>query len=482
MTKQASEFDWKQLFEERGYTAEPVEGPVDRGDDGTAPLAWFQLLTRFTQRGFLRVIAADADSKLKVELQVALPDGEDSGYLEALTRHLAGRGLDVEVVSEKRPWTLDLVLGSDERLGALIDDLEQLSAHVRRAEETGDIRALADEWSEGGTPASDEPETTDEDEPKSEQIDTASEPSSASSSPFESIGDDQPDEDAVPPTETTDENPDDDASTNPEEPPGRARLGAFEMRVDDGAVVLRANPDATATASALEHLGRSLRSKLENRFDLVARSTDVLDDAVELHMTPSELGATYGMPTGELCEDVAQYLDRQRQLADLGVSFDKMSPRRERTSRRPTEPSRPNSSVERPRERDRGSEPRAEVEESDDGVVFGFGEEDIAAASPSESSLDPGDYSDPRVMREDADTALVDVVLRHPGYSDRNMRQVLSILLDVDYYRAGKLIDQAPCVIAWGVSQERAREFKRVIEQSGGRVTLVEPDTLADAE
>ena len=60
----------------------------------------------------------------------------------------------------------------------------------------------------------------------------------------------------------------------------------------------------------------------------------------------------------------------------------------------------------------------------------------------------------------------------------RTIGQVLGILLEIDYPDALKLASQAPCIIAWGVSQERAQTMKRVIERTDGRVVLVEPDSL----
>jgi ribosomal protein L7/L12 len=471
VTDESSPFDWKSVLSERGHDPEPVEAPTGR-DEGAADLAWFQLITRFTQRGFLRVIAANSDDKVKVELQVALPGGDDAGYLDALLAHLRDTGISLELVSEERPWTLDLEVDAEEELRELVDDLELLSEHVRLAENSTALSALVEAWSDVAPVEDAQRGAADEEETNGDTPDASS-----GGGPFESIGDDEPAEDAQPPTESEGEEP---KADSPKTGIVRARLAAFRIRVESPAIVLTAKADIDADDSQLEQLGRSLRSKLENRFDLVARSTDVDSDAnqVALTLEPSELGATYGMPLGDLADDLARYLDRQRDLADLGVSLDKLSP----PSRRERDEKPRRSRSERAEKRSRGQEPKAEVEEEESGVVFGFGEEEIQAASPSDSNLEPGDYTDPRVMREDATTALVDVVLRHPGYSDRNMRQVLSILLDVDYYRAGKLIDEAPCVIAWGVSQERAREFKRVIEGAGGRVTLVEPDTLAEAE
>lgn len=144
--------------------------------------------------------------------------------------------------------------------------------------------------------------------------------------------------------------------------------------------------------------------------------------------------------------------------------------------------------------RDRSGSDPAPSDPSDQtgGVVLGLGSSpasptssgDSAPAAPTtadahpESPLEQGNYTDPRLMREDADTRLVDVVLRHPGYAERKMAHNLSILLSVDYGDAVDLVESAPCVIAWGVGLERAQNFKRVIEKAGGKVVLIEPDSL----
>ena len=95
------------------------------------------------------------------------------------------------------------------------------------------------------------------------------------------------------------------------------------------------------------------------------------------------------------------------------------------------------------------------------------------------TTLRQGDFTDERLRREDATTSLVDVVLRHPGYSDKNMAKVLTLLLSVDYSEALSIIALAPCVLARGTGQERARTMKSVVEGAGGKVVLVEPDTFA---
>jgi hypothetical protein len=101
------------------------------------------------------------------------------------------------------------------------------------------------------------------------------------------------------------------------------------------------------------------------------------------------------------------------------------------------------------------------------------------AGKPASGGLQAGNYRDPRLLREDATTSLVDVVLRHPGYAEEKMGHNLSILLDADYPDAMELVQTAPCVIAWSVGRDRGMKFKRVVERAGGKVVLVEPDSLS---
>jgi hypothetical protein len=103
---------------------------------------------------------------------------------------------------------------------------------------------------------------------------------------------------------------------------------------------------------------------------------------------------------------------------------------------------------------------------------------DLSAPPADGDPLIQGRYEDSRLNVPDAMTSLVDVVLRHPGYSDRRIGQVLSILLSVDYADALDLANSAPRVIVWGVGEERAQTMKTVIEGAGGKVVLVEPDTF----
>ena len=117
----------------------------------------------------------------------------------------------------------------------------------------------------------------------------------------------------------------------------------------------------------------------------------------------------------------------------------------------------------------RDSDPDDDVDEAPaeapDAVVFD------ATPSDEDAPLKPGFFDDARLKRPDATTSLVDVVLRHPGYSDKNIGQVLSILLSIEYASCLDLAAKAPVVVAWGVARERALTMKTVMEREQGRST-----------
>ncbi len=113
--------------------------------------------------------------------------------------------------------------------------------------------------------------------------------------------------------------------------------------------------------------------------------------------------------------------------------------------------------------------------EEEDAVVFAG-----ATVLDDDAPLQAGLFEDQRLKRSDATSALVDVVLRHPGYSDRSMGQVMSILLSLDYSSCLEISARAPTVVAWGVARDRALTMKTVIEGAGGKVLLVEPGTFGE--
>ncbi|QDG54576.1 hypothetical protein FIV42_28675 [Persicimonas caeni] len=491
MTEQVD--SWRSVIESRGIDVEETEAPDASGG------SWFQTITRFTKRGFLRVTLSPGDEALSIHAQLAVPGSED-GYLDRLKQHLKlVSGSDWEMASEERPWVLEVDELPEEKVAPVFDAFERVAEHIGLAESGEDPAELADDFGRAPKEAAEETEKPEEnekaDEAEPETDEEADEQTkaqpAASGGVFESIGGGESASDS----ETREE-----AETSPDT--GDANLGKFRVRVVDGTIraelELAEQPSERAEKELLSALARTLRARFDIK--LLARSLTEKDGqpVVKLALEPASLGAASEVSLGDLSHDLGRYFERLKKFNAMGLSLiDVLAP----GASRPNEPARRESPSpsrrersERRRSKDEGrkaqqdrtarqEEPRVRrredhraAESDSSGVVFSFGADDLEEASTDVVAA--GDYTDPRVKREDATTPLVDVVLRHPGYSDKSMRQVLSILLDVDYFEAGKLAKQAPCVIAWGISQERAQEFKRVIERAGGRVTLVEPDSL----
>jgi len=137
--------------------------------------------------------------------------------------------------------------------------------------------------------------------------------------------------------------------------------------------------------------------------------------------------------------------------------------------------------------------PGTDVEDDEDSFLLVADEDSDASdsdgefvlAAPEFDDSDPlqtGRFDDHRLDEPDATSALVDVVLRHPGYSDRRVGQVLSILFSIEYFEALGLMQNAPIVVARGVSRDRGQTIQTVVEAAGGRVKLTEPDRFPASE
>jgi hypothetical protein len=103
----------------------------------------------------------------------------------------------------------------------------------------------------------------------------------------------------------------------------------------------------------------------------------------------------------------------------------------------------------------------------------------ISLDDPKDGLLRQGHFADARLRVDDCEDALVDVVLRHPGCSNRRIGQVLSILFSISYLDASELAERAPCVIGWRVGQQAARKIKDVVEPTGAKIVLVPTDSFA---
>jgi hypothetical protein len=207
--------------------------------------------------------------------------------------------------------------------------------------------------------------------------------------------------------------------------------------------------------SAIEP-SEALRADLRLRFPI--ETVGASDDSSGLRVKPAS-----SADSNDLTEQLQTYMARVETFQRAGINLQDMTASVEsRESNRKT--------ARRTR-----SARSSEVPESDE-VVFDF--DDTGA----DSGIPSGAYQHPKLDRDDATTPLVDVVLRHPGYSRRNMGQVLTILLDIDYNQALEVIEKAPCIVGWNVSRNNALQLKDSIHNAGGRVLLVEPDYLEAEE
>ena len=304
---------------------------------------------------------------------------------------------------------------------------------------------------------------------------------------FESIGDDEPD---------------------PDKPTGMladVRLSSYEIQAVDDGVEVRLRLDTKLPTADIEQLARGLAHALRARYDVSSRPIPAEDSAARsdgsvarVRVEPTKLGVSGPLSTEEFSEQIDKYFERLERFDELGVKLadvlgltaESSSPtqtasrraRRQRTREEPEAPTeKPDETERRAPRREPAESERRPARESDDAEGSGFvlGVEDRSSNNTSpESGLEAGNYRDPRLLREDATTSLVDVVLRHPGYAEEKMGHNLSILLSIDYPEAMELVESAPRVIAWGVAHERGMNFKRVIEKAGGKVVLVEPDSL----
>jgi ribosomal protein L7/L12 len=455
---------WRTVIESRGLDLEETDAP----DDSNEP--WFQAIARFTKRGFLRAIVSPRDGELAVHVQLAVP-GADERYAERLKRHLNSvSGVSWEAGFEERPWVLDVKALPEESLAPVVDAFELVGDHISRAESGEDADTLADDFG-------DEPVETDEVATNEADADEPAE--KAAGGVFESIGSDEATSEETASEEMASEQMASE-QTSKQAPTGDAVLDRFSIQVTNGTVRAELELVDRLSEQTEKQLLSALARTLRARFDikLLARSLSEKDGkpVIKLALESATLGATSEASLGELSHELGRYFERLKKFNKMGLSLldvlspSSTAPSSERSQTRPERSSRRSEAREE-------SGARRETESEETGVVFSFG--GAGADSAASDVVQAGDFTDSRVRREDATTPLVDVVLRHPGYTDKSMRQVLSILLDVDYFEAGKLAKQAPCVIAWGISQERAQEFKRVIEGAGGRVTLVEPDSLS---
>lgn len=236
-------------------------------------------------------------------------------------------------------------------------------------------------------------------------------------SPFESIGDDAP---------------------SPPAPSVKPTKSDIEVLVKDDHLEVSAKPQPSAT-----NIWSSIRRLLRGMLDVDLELVETRHDFLQFKVFPVALGGPKLTPA-ELKPRVLELLKTSSDSPLKAEDFLQV------ISEGPVKPSKTGLS---------GA--------AATGVVFDLRRPDEA--------LKPGDFEDPRLREPESQAALVDVVLRHPGYSDRRVGQVLSILLSIEYHVALQLMSNSPCVIATGVARDRGDTLKRMVENAGGRVLLTDP-------
>lgn len=492
MTEPGYPATWRRAFDELHLSTTPAEPPPQAYGD-----AWAQLIARFTRRGFLRVLCApDASSDgIAIRAEIVLPEVDRSAdFAHELADALKGAGAtSASVISATPPTQTHAVFPGDlsaEATRNVLLKLLKVSDFVQALED--DPRASSPLRDADAAPPSSAVslggfETIGDRAPaEDERHDPPREPRRTHSA-FEPIGD-------APPRDDRRDDRQDDRRDDRRDTPRRGHhlraLGRdeVELSVDGG----------DASPAELAALRDALTRAVRSRYDVDVLRADVDAHAVIILGRP---GAPLDSKELERwIDDLHGYLDRLRRFDAQGVSVLEVldvrnapvAPRRDELRR--DEPRRDEPRRDEPRRDDRGARERdwaaranreaARRKEApadrggSGGVVLdlsGGGAASAPTGASGQAVLTPGDFTDERLRRPDATTSLVDVVLRHPGYSDRAIGQVLSILLSIDYSKALRTAERAPCVVAWGLSQERAQTFKNVIEGAGGKAVLVEP-------
>ncbi len=437
---------WKSAFDDLGIELNDTASPDDT--DGI----WFEALAEFSRHSFIRLLLSALDDQLVLRLEAALGpvEGAQKSLAKALTAHLEdASAVDWSLHVEDTPWILESSLSTDDE-----EHLRRVLLALLAICERFESITSADQWFDvlGRSPAS---EPTPERRP-------ATDADGDDASPFEEIG-----------------------AESPTDQQATIEATAF-TQIDDKLHVALGFRQVLAPRQ-IEALKQGLEHHLHAKFDVQVRPVDI-DDRAELRM-PEAARTVLSLEVrrGEFSDslralksEVDGFLERLEKFSSFGVDLFEYLGVGETVFEDSEEVADADAaesklSFRRRAPSEQALRTRAADALEEDGVVLDLG------AERGTSTLEPKDYTDPRLQRDDADTPLVDIVLRHPGYSDRRIGQVLSILLSIDYHDAVDIADSAPCVIAWGLGQQRARSFKEVIESAGGKVLLVEPDTFGQA-
>lgn len=441
---------WREVLEQLDISTSEAAGPAGAEGD------WVQLEAAFGTKAFLRALS-DGDV-LALE---CVPPGDVAAARGAMAH--AGWEIDGEdvpfVASREFPADSDALRPHWISVAKLADATraEDPDAFIAALDAVGPV----DDTAEDSEPSEAAP-------PADESGDEVGEKPTAGA--FESIGDEAP-------------------------RPELEDAFAFVIGRDGDVVEAKLGFNEPLERHVFEKLEKRLIGNLRGKYDVDVTVVGAADVGVKLDVEPKTRIALRVEPARgtkitvrQVEDDVTSYLDKLAELAAAGIdplvflgvraskrntgAFESIGTK---PSKKASDDTPADGPIAEPEEEtvllveDEASDP----DSSDEGeVVFG------APPLDEDAPLEPGRYDDERLKRPDATTALVDVILRHPGYSDRSIGQVLSILLSLDYATCLEIAERAPTVVAWGVARERALTMKTVVEGAGGKVTLVEPGTF----
>ncbi len=413
------------LKDELGLTPESTVGPGDR------PGEWHAMAAHFGARGFVRILLREHDGlHAWVELASSSFDRADLDVLQGSLSAAIGGELKFEQHADAWHASYDIPNERDAQI-LLFAQLLKIADVLSKVED-------------GQTPSAAIQEVVGA-EPQSED---------SAPAPFEAIGDDEPDAPQAPTKSAFEQIGDGSSSAETR----------FEITRDGDAIVAQFWTEGLDEASTADGLFAALRRNIRGRFDAQIERLDS-PNSVKMRLTPDELmGKAPSLNTLE--QQVGEYLENVVSIATT-TGIDPLVYLGVRDSLK-IKPRRP---VEEEPDRDEAPPSVLVEDDDDDGEAVFFSSE----PAEDDNRLEAGRYDDPRLKMVDSDAGLVDVVLRHPGYSDRRVGQVLTILLSIEYHEALTLMNAAPCVIAVAVAASRAASIKSVVEGAGGKILLTDP-------
>lgn len=468
VTASALPASWTSVLRELGLDLDTVGTPS--GEEQP----WNRLLARFERRGFLMVWAQEQGDLVRLRLELALPPQAPAALvhvgIEGRLDELGATQTEVSTQGPPRVTYASVSTDStDEDVRALGVMLLKLSDYVQAVEQNH----------EAAPPF----EAFEEDEVSG----AASKASEVAQSPFEAIGASVK-EPAAAADESEPSPPSSggafevigQGSSEAAEPSGPVLLKAFQVTAPAPDIDIHLTLKQPPEESLRGVLTRGIKQALEVRYDVQVRALPSSgDDALRFHVQ----SASSSYPLGARDrEDMESFFNRLVKFGALGMDlFGALNLNDQGELKPSTRARREHDTLTGlPRYKKQAAQTEASASAVDDSlddgdsVVLSFSEDTASEDAP----LEPQRYDDPRLNRPDATTPLVDLILRHPGFSDRRIGQVLSILLSIDTLQAKQLITQAPCPVSWGLSRERALTFKSAMEGAGAKALLVEPGTF----